>query len=120
MSRLIDDPLHQLREEFRQHLAEFYARLKLAPPYHSVEKAVATLTAALRARTPEERMQLLGDPSARWREYEKAFVDSGLHLKHRGIIAGLVQRGLSEELLPGEYGAFLRAFRDSRSTSGKS
>ena len=29
-----------LREEFRSHLETFYSRLKLAPPYESVEKAI--------------------------------------------------------------------------------
>ena len=35
-----------LREEFRHHLETFYAQLKLAPPYESVEKAIRLLHAA--------------------------------------------------------------------------
>ncbi len=104
------DPVQTFREEFRQHLEVFYARLKLAPPYHSVEKAIAQLTASLKAMAPEERMRLASDPVGRWAQYRKAFVDSGLHQKHRGIIAGLAKSGQTGDL-PKEYEHFLSAFR---------
>ncbi len=104
------DPIQTLREEFRHHLDVFYARLKLAPPYHSVEKAVAQLTAALKAMTPEERARLGSDPAGRWEQYRKAFAESGLNQKHRGIITGLAKSGQTGDL-PKEYEHFLSAFR---------
>ena len=32
--------IDSLKDEFRHHLETFYAQLKLAPPYESVEKAI--------------------------------------------------------------------------------
>ena len=104
------DPVQLLREEFRHHLEVFYARLKLAPPYHSVEKAIVQLTTALKAMTPEERLRLASDQAGRWLEYRKAFAESGLNQKHRGIIAGLAKSGQTGDL-PKEYEHFLSAFR---------
>jgi len=106
------DPVQSLREEFRHHLDVFYARLKLAPPYHSVEKAILQLTTALKAMTPEERSRLVSDSAGRWLEYRKAFAESGLSQKHRGIIAGLAKSGQTGDL-PKEYEHFLSAFRSS-------
>lgn len=106
------DPLHTLREEFRHHLEVFYARLKLAPPYHSVEKAIVQLTAALKAMTPEERARLAVDSAGRWDQYRKAFAESGLNQKHRGIIAGLAKSGQTGDL-PKEYDHFLSLFTSS-------
>ncbi len=103
------DPAQQLRDDFRTHLETFYANLKLAPPYHSVEKAIAQLTASLKAMTPEERTKLAADPVGRWAQYQKAFVDSGLRQKHRGIIAGLAKSGQTGSL-PKEYDHFLSLF----------
>ncbi len=103
------DPAQQLRDEFRSRLETFYAGLKLAPPYHSVEKAITQLTASLKAMTPEERVKLAADPAGRWAQYRKAFVDSGLHQKHRGIIAGLAKSGQTGGL-PKEYDHFLQLF----------
>lgn len=103
------DPVQQLRDEFRTHLEMFYARLKLAPPYHSVERAITQLTASLKAMVPEERERLAADPTARWAQYRKAFVESGLHQKHRGIIAGLAKSGQAGDL-PKEYEHFLQLF----------
>ena len=104
------DPVHTIREEFRHHLEVFYSRLKLAPPYHSVEKAVVQLTAMLKAKTQEEQVRLLADQAGRWAEYRKAFAESGLNQKHRGIIAGLAKSGQTGDL-PEEYDHFLSAFR---------
>jgi hypothetical protein len=103
------DPVQTLREEFRHHLDIFYARLKLAPPYHSVEKAIAQLTTALKAMTPEERSRLASDPAGRWLAYRQAFAESGLNQKHRGIIAGLAKSGQTGDL-PKEYDHFLQSF----------
>lgn len=98
-----------LREEFRYHLEVFYARLKLAPPYHSVERAIVQLTAALKAKTPEAQARLVSDAAGRWAEYRKAFADSGLNQKHRGIIGGLIKSGQTGDL-PSEYEHFLSTF----------
>jgi hypothetical protein len=107
---MADDPqTRALRDEFRRHLDIFYATLKLAPPYHSVEQAIAHLTAALKAMTPEERAKLAADPSLRWTQYRAAFVESGLSQKHRGIIAGLIRSGQAGDL-PSEYKPLLDAF----------
>jgi len=103
------DPVQALREEFRHHLEVFYARLKLAPPYHSVEKAIVQLTTVLKAMTPEERARLASDPAGRWDQYRKAFAESGLNQKHRGIIAGLAKSGQTGDL-PKEYEHFLQLF----------
>ncbi len=104
------DPVQALREEFRHHLDVFYARLKLAPPYHSVEKAIVQLATVLKAMTPDERARLASDPAGRWEQYGKAFAESGLNQKHRGIIAGLAKSGHTGDL-PKEYEHFLSAFR---------
>jgi hypothetical protein len=103
------DPTQALREEFRHHLEVFYSRLKLAPPYHSVEKAVAQLTVALKAKTAEEQARLVSDQAGRWEEFRKAFAESGLNQKHRGIIAGLAKSRQSLDLGP-EYDHFLSLF----------
>jgi len=103
------DPIQALREEFRHHLEVFYARLKLAPPYHSVEKAIVQLTAALKALSPEEQARLVSDQAGRWTAYQKAFAESGLNQKHRGIIAGLIKTGQTGDL-PKEYEHFFQLF----------
>lgn len=107
---MADDPqIQALRDEFRRHLDQFYATLKLAPPYHSVEKAIAHLTASLKAMTPEERARVASEPALKWAQYGTAFVESGLSQKHRGIIAGLARSGRAG--LPAEYQAFLDSYR---------
>ncbi len=104
------EPLAFMRAEFRRHLEVFYAKLKLAPPYHSVEKAVAHLVASTRALPAPERERLVTDPSLQWQRFRDAFVTSGLHQKHRGIIAALAKQRDSLDLPP-EYDHFLDAFR---------
>src|SRR5215467_58595 len=90
-----------LRDEFRHHLEAFYAQLKLAPPYESVEKAVRSLTTLVHTLPPEERARLDTDATARWQYFRQAFESSGLSKKHRGIIANLARNrsglNLSEE-----------------------
>ena len=106
---MADDPQTQaIRDEFRGHLEQFYAVLKLAPPYHSVEKAIAHLTGSLKAMTQEERARLASQPALKWAQYKTAFVESGLSQKHRGIIAGLARSGQTG--LPAEHQAFLDAY----------
>ena len=103
------DPIKALAADFRRHLEIFYARLKLAPPYDSVEKAIKSLTTTVASMSFEERVRVLGDPTLTWVQYRQAFVDSGLSLKHRGIILGLIGSHQTSEL-PDEYGAFLEAY----------
>jgi hypothetical protein len=103
------DPTSALREEFRHHLETFYAQLKLAPPYESVEKALRSLTTSVHALPPLERALLATDATARWQHFRQAFEASGLNKKHRGIIAGLA-RNRSSLNLPAEYDVFLSLY----------
>jgi len=103
------DPTSALREEFRHHLETFYAQLKLAPPYESVEKAIRSLTTSVHALPPLERARLATDTTARWQHFRQAFESSGLSKKHRGIIAGLA-RDRSSLNLPAEYDQFLNLY----------
>jgi hypothetical protein len=105
-------PIEDLQEDFRRQLELFYSRLKLAPPYHSIEKAVLWLKTTLNAMDPESRVRVAEDRPLRWAAYSKAFVESNLHLKHRGIIAGLLRENRITEL-PAEHEHFLKAYRTS-------
>jgi len=98
-----------LREEFRHHLETFYAQLKLAPPYESVEKALRSLTTSVHALPPLERSRLATDATVRWQHFRQAFESSGLSKKHHGIIAGLA-RNRSSLNLPAEYDEFLSLY----------
>ncbi len=98
-----------LREEFRHHLETFYAQLKLAPPYESVEKAIRSLTTSIHALPPLEREKLATDATARWQHFRQAFESSGLSKKHHGIIAGLA-RNRSSLNLSAEYDQFLSLY----------
>ncbi len=104
------EAIESLRQEFRGHLALFYSRLKLAAPYDSVEKALGALTKALTTLPPEELHRLASDRAQRWTHFRAAFVDSGLNLKHRGIIAGLAQSGTPLDL-PEEFDHLLSLYR---------
>ncbi len=104
------DPLAELRVDFRRQLEVFYGALKLAPPYDSVEKAIARLLADVKALAPDDQVRLLTDAPARWEAYRRAFVDSGLHLKHRGILAGLAKQGVPSGL-PNELAVLLDVYR---------
>lgn len=104
------DPIHELREEFRTHLETFYAVLKLAPPYESVEKAIRALTTALQALPRPEQSRIAADSVLRWEQFRQAFESSGLNKKHRGIIAGLARNRASLNL-PSEYDQFLSLFQ---------
>jgi hypothetical protein len=98
-----------LREEFRSHLELFYARLKLAPPYESVEKAVRALTTAVHSLPKAQQVRLAQDGEMRWEEFRRAFEASGLAKKHRGIIAGLARNRAGLDL-PQEYDRFLTLY----------
>ena len=80
-----------LLTEFRQNLEDFYAELKLAPPYDSVEKTIRCFSTLLKTKTAKEQGQLLADDSLRWKLHLQAFIASGLQKKHRGIITGLAR-----------------------------
>jgi hypothetical protein len=103
------DQLRVLQDEFRAHLETFYTRLKLAPPYESVEKAIRALTTAVHALPKAEQTRMMSDPAARWEQFRLAFHTSGLAKKHRGIIAGLARNRLALDL-PVEYDHFLHLF----------
>ena len=106
------DLIGLLRDEFREHLVLFYSRLKLAAPYDSVEKAVGSLATRLKALPDDELQQLPADAARRWTLFRQAFVDSGLSLKHRGIIAGLARAADSLDLPP-EFDHLLSLYRPS-------
>lgn len=100
------NPLEFMQAEFRRSLQLFYSRLQLAPPYDSVEKALRRLTLSVRALPAADQQRLLSDQSLRWNLYRRAFVDSGLNQKHRGIIAGLARQRAQIDLPP-EFDHFL-------------
>lgn len=104
-----NDPIQLLRDEFRRRLEVFYAELKLAPPYESVEKAIRTLITLLHALPRDEQARIAADPALHWAQFRRAFESSGLAKKHRGIIAGLA-RNRSALALPPEYDHFLSLF----------
>jgi hypothetical protein len=109
---LSSDSIHILRQEYRDHLERFYACLNLAPPYHSIEKAVQHLSNTLRTKSETFRQILLEDPQKKWPLFEEIFQASGLSRKHRGIIIQLAQAhcfsSSGDESL-----RFLRFFTDS-------
>ncbi len=101
-----------LREDYRSHLQMFYNQLNLAPPYHSIEKAVQHLSNNLKTK-PETLIQtLLKNPSQKWLLYEKIFEASGLSLKHRGIIRQLA-RTWTNPSKDSESLRFLNIFTDT-------
>lgn len=103
------DSIKALQEDYRRQLETFYAGLKLAPPYDSVEKAIKALVRTLTTMTIEERAHLLSNAESMWTHYRQAFVDAGLHFKHRGIILGLI-RDKKTTALPPEHAAFLDVY----------
>ena len=88
---LPSDPIQKLRQEFRRQLETFYAHLNLAPPYHSIEKAVQHLANTLRTKSQPFQQALLDNPQKKWSLFEEIFQASGLSRKHRGIITQLAQ-----------------------------
>src|SRR5262245_5633496 len=104
-----NDPVQVLRTDFRRHLERFYAQLRLAPPYDSVEKALQQLSVSLSALSHAEQTRIAENPSLRWQRFAEAFAASGLSRKHRGIIAGLARNRAALDL-PEEYDHFLRMF----------
>ncbi len=103
------NPTQLLAEEFRRRLEIFYAGLKLAPPYESVEKAVRTLTTTVHGLPKAEQEKIASDPALQWQQFRLAFERSGLAKKHRGIIVGLA-RNRAALPLAAEYDHFLDQF----------
>ena len=89
---MLSPDVQKLVAEFRQSLESFYQRLQLAPPYHSVEKALSCLATRFQQHTPEEQHQITADPTSKWKLFQEAVVESGLNRKHRGIIAGILRK----------------------------
>jgi len=104
-------PTRVLADEFRCRLETFYAELKLAPPYESVEKALRALTTAIHALPSTEQERIVSDPALQWEYFRQAFDTSGLAKKHRGIIAGLA-RNRSRINLSADYDQFLNLFSE--------
>ena len=104
------DVTEALRKEFRSHLETFYAQLKLAPPYESVEKAVRSLVTAVHALPKAEQARIAESSALKWDQFRQAFENSGLNKKHRGIIAGLAKNRAGLDL-PTQYDRFLSLFR---------
>ena len=101
--------LDQLREEFRHHLEQFYASLNLAPPYHSLEKAIRLLSILGTRKTPKELERLVEDSNLKWNFFDEIFLESGLGQKHRGIIQGILESNQASSV-PAPYRNFLKAF----------
>lgn len=103
--------LRRLGDTFRSHLDLFYGRLRLAPPYDHVERALAALVKHVGTLPPADQERITADPALQWLEYQRAFMSAGLHHKHRGIILGLL-RNRSRLDLPEVYDHLLDCFRE--------
>jgi len=108
---LSTDPIHILRQEFRGHLEQFYAQLNLAPPYHSIEKALQYLSNTLRTKPEEFCQGFLQDATKKWLLFQEIFSASGLQKKHRGIIQQLARSSTYSDS-SSESLRFLRNFTD--------
>jgi len=99
---VLKDSVTFLRGDFRYHLEQFYTLLHLAPPYHTIEQAIRHLSREAKGKSECEQQDLLSNHSLKWQFYAQVFWDSGLPLKHRGIIQGFIKR-TSLPALPEEY-----------------
>ena len=104
-----NEPIAFLQRDFRYHLDQFYTFLNLAPPYHSVEKAIRYLTTELRAKKQKEQQQIAENESIKWDFYGQVFINSGLNKKHRGIIQSLAQSHQPSEIST-DHWYFLKFF----------
>jgi len=87
----IESFIQTIREEFRTHLENLYSHLQLAPPYHSIEKAIQLLANTLRTKPPEFHETLSADSNFKWEFFREMYMASGLNRKHRGIIAHFIK-----------------------------
>lgn len=83
--------IQNIREEFRTHLENLYSHLHLAPPYHSIEKAIQLLANTLRTKPPEFHETLSADSHFKWEFFREMYMASGLNRKHRGIISHFIK-----------------------------
>lgn len=113
------DPIQILRHEFRGHLEQFYTQLTLAPPYHSIEKAVQYLSNSLRTKPEGFSERLLLNTTYKWNFFQEIFLAAGLQRKHRGIILQLV-RSSSYSVTSSESLRFLEHFTNAVNPEDKS
>ena len=99
----------QLEAEFRQRVTLLYRSLQIAPPYHSVEKAVLALRDTLKALQEPALRTTASDPASLNDLFTQVFIDSGLSKKNRGIIRKLLAD--RPELLAPECQPFAEAFK---------
>jgi len=98
----LKDSVTILQDDFRYHLERFYTLLHLAPPYHTIEQAIRHLSREVTEKSECEQQALIRDHSLKWQFYAQVFLHTGLPLKHRGIIQGLLKRS-ALPTLPEEY-----------------
>ncbi len=103
------EPVAQLQQEYRKELESFYAWLQLAPPYNSVEKAIQCLGQIFEKQSEIQKQEILETSPLKWSLFQKAFIESGLGNKHRGIIAGLVAHQ-DVTIIPESHQYFIQAF----------
>jgi len=94
--------LQQQLMDFRKHLETFYEYLHLAPPYHSIEKALSVFSSEFQAKSLEVQKEVHLNRSMKFDMYNHAFIASGLYKKHRGIIVGLL-KSETPPTIPEEY-----------------
>ena len=67
---MLSPDAQKLVAEFLLNLESFYRRLQLAPPYHSIEKALSYLATRFQQHTPEEQRQITTDPTSKWKLFQ--------------------------------------------------
>lgn len=90
--------VQSIREEFRTHLETLYSHLHLAPPYHSIEKAIQLLANTLRTKPPHFHNSLKTDANFKWNFFREIYLSSGLNRKHRGIISNFMKSQSSRNM----------------------
>jgi hypothetical protein len=101
--------LAQLQQEYRKELENFYAWLQLTPPYHSVEKAIQCLGQTVEQQSEKRQQEIFETYPLKWSFFQKAFIESGLAKKHRGIISGLAAHQ-DLTVIPESHQYFMKAF----------
>lgn len=103
--------IQNIREEFRSHLENLFSLLHLAPPYHSIEKAIQLLANTLRTKPHDFQHTLAQDMNFKWDFFREIYVASGLNRKHRGIIAHFMKT-CSSTAMPDATFQFLKHHPD--------
>lgn len=96
-----------MRDEFRTHLEKLYSHLHLAPPYHSIEKAIQLLANTLRTKPIHFHHSLKTDANTKWDFFREMYIASGLNRKHRGIISNFMKTQ-SSGIMPDDSFQFLK------------